>query len=172
MKDYKTPILTSVFNIIGALVLIVAFLWLTFGVVVSGQSGSAAGLLPAVGVALALVLTALTYFGVAQAFDYLGRTAHSANKLCTLIETSVVRHIQSLEARISSSTPIRVCLDQPEDDKARYHYSVEGTHEGPFTADELRHFRDSGIITFSTQVFRDGDSQWRTFEDYPELALS
>jgi hypothetical protein len=106
MNDYKTPILSSVFNILGALVLAGAVLWVILGIVVAGDSRSALALLPAIGVALALVLTALIYFGVAQAIDYLGRTAHSTNRLCKLIEKSVVRHIQSIDTRISSSTPI------------------------------------------------------------------
>ena len=120
--------------------------------------------------ALALVLTALIYFGVAQAIDYLGRTAHSTNRLCNLIETSVVRHIQSIETRISSSTPIRVRIDQPQEDKARYHYTADGPQEGPFTAAEMRDFRESGVISTATQVFREGDSDWRTFKDYTDLA--
>ena len=170
MNDYKTPILSLVFNILGALVLAGAVLWVILGIVVAGDSRSALALLPAIGVALALVLTALIYFGVAQAIDYLGRTAHSTNRLCNLIETSVVRHIQSIETRISSSTPIRVRIDQPKEDKARYHYTADGTQEGPFTAAEMRDFRESGVISTATQVFREGDSDWRTFKDYTDLA--
>ena len=170
MNDYKSPILSSVFNILGALVLGGAAFWVILGIIMGGESRSTLALLPAIGIALALILTALIYFGVAQAIDYLGRTAHSTNLLCKLIETSVVRHIQKIETRISSTTPICVRIDQPKEEKARYHFTANGTQEGPLTAAEMRDFCESGVISISTQVFRDGDSYWRTFEHYPELA--
>ena len=169
MNDYKSPILSSVFNILGALVLGGAIVWVFLGIIMAGKSGSALSLIPAIGIALALVLTALIYFGVAQAIDYLGRTAHSTNRLCSLIETSIVRPIESIETRISASTPFRVRIDQPNEDKARYHYTAYGTQEGPFTAAEMRDFHESGVITKSTQVFREGESDWRTYKEYPDL---
>jgi len=169
MNAYKTPILSLIFNVLGVLVLVGALGWLVLGIVTAGESRSVATLLPTIGVSLAAVLSALIYFGVAQAIDYLGRTAHSTNRLCDLLETSIVRHMQSIETRLNSSTPIRVRMDQGKEDKARFYYNSDGTQEGPFTAAEMRHFRESGIVTLATQMRLDGDSQWRTFMDFPDL---
>ena len=139
-------------------------------------SGSLA-LLPAIGVALALVFTALVYFGVAQAIDYLGRTSHSSDRLCTLIEESLARQIQRIEQRLTSATPILVRMDKSAaaapTSSARsgavYYYSSDGTQQGPFTASDIKEFRDADVITDETQVFREGDSQWRAYREFPEF---
>ena len=166
MNDYKTPILSSVFNILGALVLLGALLCVVLPIAMAGRSDLPLALVPAIGVALAMVLTALIYFGIAQAIDYLGRTAHSTHRLCHLIETTVVRRIQSIESRLDSSMPIRVRVDQ---DKARFYHNLDGKQEGPFTEAEMRDLRESGVITVTTPVFCEGDAQWRTFLDFPDL---
>ena len=177
MKSYKTPILSSVFYFLGSLVLLGALLWVVVGIILAGETRSALPLLPAIGVALALVFAALIYFGVAQAIEYLGRTAHSTNRLCTLIETTLGQRIQSIEQRLSSATPILVRMDNistaaPSSGArggAVYHYSTDGTLEGPFTATELKKFRSDGVITDDTQVFREGDSQWRAYREFPDF---
>lgn len=200
MKDYKTPILSHIFGINGAILIVGAIAWLVLGINNAGEVRSSLTLLPVISIGLGMLSSGVICFGIAQVIDFLGRTAHSTEhlcglveesqpevtsaqtalaiqRLCTLIETSVVSKIQSIEQRLSSSTPILVQLDKspastppPDTPKTvKYYYSTDGTQQGPYTASELKEHRSNGVIADKTSVFRKGDSEWRTFRDFPEL---
>jgi len=198
MKNYKTPILTWIFGFAGVLDLLGAIVFMMISH--SRDAESSPTLVPTYIIALAMISSGVVCLGIAQAIDFLGRTAHSTEdlcvlveesqpqvtsaqtalaiqRLCTLIETSVVSKIQSIEQRLSSSTPILVQLDKipastppPDTPKTvKYYYSTDGTQQGPYTASELKEYRSNGVIADKTSVFRKGDSEWRTFRDFPEL---
>jgi hypothetical protein len=73
-SEYKTPILSTIFLVFGVLAIIGAVLSALFS--------------PTTAVMLAIA--GIIYFGFAQVIDYLGRTAHSTDRLCTVLESSVV----------------------------------------------------------------------------------
>ena len=162
--SYKRPILSTIFDFLGAIVLIGGGICIVGGFVSTGERYL-------IGSGIAGIVVAIFYFGVAQVIDFLGRTAFATNRLATIIEINIVEHIKRIESRLDSSTPIRVRVDQPKQDKPRFHYMANETQEGPFTAAEMHEFRESGVVTPRTQVFRDGDSNWRTFKDFPELSI-
>ena len=145
---YKRPILTSIFNILGMLALIGAVLCL-FQSFDAGVTVAVAGVI---------------YFGIGQAVDYLARTAHSTDRLCTLFETSVADRLRSIESSLSASSS---AASQPT--KA-YYFSTDGQQQGPVSATDLRGMRKDGLIADDTPVLRDGETQWRTFQDF--LALT
>ena len=161
-SEYKTPILSTIFSVFGVLALLGALLSILFS--------------PTTAVMLAIA--GIIYFGFAQVIDYLGRTAHSTDRLCTILESSVVQHIKSIESRLSSTTPFHVRMDSvpaappPRSTRpgAVYHYAADGAQQGPFTAADMQDFRAASVITDDTPVFRDGETQWRTLRDFPEVS--
>jgi len=78
-KPYSRTILSSIFDILGALVLIGAGITIFGGFVSEGERYL-------VGAGIAGVVIAIFYFGVAQVIDFLGRTAHNTERLCTLLD--------------------------------------------------------------------------------------
>lgn len=175
---YKAPILTTIFNVLGSLVLVGAVLFILFMLIAGVASKEPAVLFPAIATAVVAVLTAIGYFGIAQVIDFLGRTAHSTDRLCSILDSSVISHLTSIEQRLSSSTPLLVRVDSvpaappPRTGRAGavFHYAVDGAQQGPFTAADMRDFRGAGVLAEETPVFREGESQWRTFRDFPELS--
>lgn len=155
MKNYKTPILTSVFNIFGMVCLFVAGLGL-IGLTIllvsaiskkTNESFAVFGF--GLGLQLSLIFTGLIQIGIAQAIDFLGRTAHATNYLCNLVEVNLVRQIQALEKSFNSNGSIsnkssavksstrheqgtKKNIVQPIQDSAQYYYSIDGKTSGPY----------------------------------------
>ena len=77
------------------------------------------------------------------------------------ILTKMESHLEGIERSLSPATP-----SAPE--KA-YHYSSDGTQQGPLSAADLRSMRKDGLITNDTPVLREGDSKWRTYKDFLSL---
>ena len=148
---YKRPILTSIFYILGALVLIGAVFCLFFGWFVEGG---------------AVALVGVIYFGIGQVVDYLARTAHSTDRLCTILETSITERLRAIE----TSSYTRVAPTVSSTSKAGYFYSTDGSQQGPVDATDLRMMRKDGLVADDTPVLREGETVWRSFRDY--LALS
>jgi hypothetical protein len=148
---YERPILTSIFYILGVLALIGA-------VFCFSQS-----FVTAVIVAVAGVI----YFGIGQAVDYLARTAHSTDRLCTLFETSVSERLRNIESSLSTVPASGSTASQPA---KRYFFSTDGQQQGPVSAADLRSMRKDGLIADDTPVLREGEMQWLRFRDF--LALT
>jgi hypothetical protein len=51
-----------------------------------------------------------------------------------------------------------------------YYYAADGEEMGPYTLSDIREFRDAGVITEDTLLFREGDTQWRAFLQFAEFA--
>ena len=148
---YERPILTSVFYILGVLTLIGGVLCL-FQSFATGVTVAVAGVI---------------YFGIGQAVDYLARTAHSTDRLCTLFESSVSGRLKSIESSMSRVAASGSTTSQPT---KGYFFSTDGQQEGPVSAADLRSMRKDGLIADDTPVMREGETQWRRFQDY--LALT
>ncbi len=89
------------------------------------------------------------YFGFAQVIDFLGRTAHSTDRSCTILESSIIQHLKSIENRLSSTAPFYVRIDsvpaappsRPTRPGAVYNYAADGAQQDPFTAADMRDLR-------------------------------
>lgn len=114
--------------------------------------------------AIMVALAGMIYFAIGQALDYLACTAHSTDRLCTILETSVADRLKSLEGSLPPSSP---ASSQPT---KGYYFSTDGQQQGPLAATDLRSMRKDGLIADDTPVLREGDSQWRTYRDF--LALT
>ena len=79
-KPYSRPILSSIFDILGGLVLIGAGITILGGFVSEGERYL-------IGAGIAGVVIAIFYFEIAQVIDFLGRTAHNTERLCTLLDS-------------------------------------------------------------------------------------
>lgn len=51
-----------------------------------------------------------------------------------------------------------------------YHYAVDDGEMGPYTFDDIREFRQAGVINQDTLLFRNGDTQWRPFAHFTEFS--
>jgi hypothetical protein len=79
MSEYKRPILSSVYSVCGAL----------YGIVLSGAGAfiliQSPDKIKDIGLALCLILSGLmviiVFFGIAQIFDFIGKTAFYAEKI-------------------------------------------------------------------------------------------
>jgi hypothetical protein len=143
------PILTSIFYVLGAVALIGAILCA----------------FESVSLAITIAVAGIIYFGIGQAVDYLARTAHSTERLCTILETSITERLRAIES--SSASPVAPTLSSS---KVRYYYSTDGEQQGPVDGSDLKLMRKDGLITDDTAVLRVGESQWRKFRDYLALA--
>jgi hypothetical protein len=157
---HETPILTRVLYIFGAVTIIGAVIGV--GVICAAESLS-----EGIAVAIGGVFAGIIYIGIGQAVDYLARTAHSTDRFCTILETSITERLRAIENSCSAPP---VAPTTSVSSKAGYYYSTDGVQEGPVDASDLRLMRKDGLITDDTPVLRDGESQWRRFRDY--LALN
>jgi len=145
---YERPILTSIFYILGVLALIGAVLCLYESFVA----------------AVTVAVAGIFYFGIGQAVDYLARTAHSTDRLCTLFETSVSDRLKSIESSLSASS------SASSQQSKGYFFSTDEQQQGPVSAADLRSMRKDGLVADDTPVLREGETQWRRFQDF--LALT
>jgi hypothetical protein len=145
---YERPILTTIFYILGVLALIGALLCVLESFVA----------------AVTVAVVGIIYFGVGQAVDYLARTAHATDRLCILFETSVSDRLKSIESSLAASA---AASSQPS---KGYFFSADGQQQGPVSAADLRSMRKDGLIADDTPVLREGENEWRRFQDF--LALT
>ncbi len=190
MKEYREPILSTIFTVLGGLVLIGSVIWLIICVFGASEARSSLPLLPAIGVAVALVLSALIYFGLAQTIDYLGRTAHSTDRLCTLVQTSLTQqgeHSATITDLLSKSTkatdrmwntlddidtllreaglpkPLGEASTQsapPAKAQLRFYVSEANEATGPFSVSEIQQRLQQGVLSSETLILREGTKNW------------
>jgi hypothetical protein len=158
-KTHETPILTRVLRIFGWATIIIGVI--TGAVICATQS-----LGEGVTIIIGSVFAGIIYIGIAPAVDYLARTAHSTDRLCTILETSLTERLRAIEN--SSYTPVTPTTSSAS--KAGYYYSTDGSQQGPVDSNDLRLMRKDGLIADDTLVLREGETAWRTLRDY--LALS
>ena len=130
------------------------------GVVICADAASAG-----IAVIVGSIFTGIIYIGIAQAVDYLARTAFSTDRLCTILDTSITERLRAIES--SSYSPAAPTTSSTS--KVGYFYSTDGSQQGPVDATDLRMMRKDGLITDDTAVLREGETEWRKFRDY--LAL-
>ena len=157
MTKYERPILTSIFTILGVVTLIGAFFCLAVSVPT----------------AIAVGLASIVYFGIGQVIEFLGRTAYSTERLCTIMESSVRIQSKSVEALARPSADKKSIPPPPPMPTTRppavYHFAMDGSNQGPFTHIDMKDFRAAGVVADDTPVFRDGEAEWRTYRDFQEL---
>ncbi len=156
-KTHETPILTRVLQVFGVATIIVGVI---AGVVICADAASAG-----IAVIVGSIFTGIIYIGIAQAVDYLARTAFSTDRLCTILDTSITERLRAIES--SSYSPAAPTTSSTS--KVGYFYSTDGSQQGPVDATDLRMMRKDGLITDDTAVLREGETEWRKFRDY--LAL-
>jgi hypothetical protein len=78
MKEYSTPILTSVFNIFGALSFVVGAFLIIGGI----QSGARENVILGAG----CILSSVIEFGFAQVIEFLGKSAHYTEQTALMIQ--------------------------------------------------------------------------------------
>jgi hypothetical protein len=158
-KTHETPILTRVLRIFGWATLIIGAI---SGVVICANDSMSAGITIIIG----SIFAGIIYIGIAQAVDYLARTAFSTNRLCTILETSITERLRAIE----NSSYMPVAPTTSSTSKVGYFYSTDGSQQGPVDAADLRMMRKDSLVADDTPVLREGETEWRTFKDY--LALS
>jgi hypothetical protein len=53
-----------------------------------------------------------------------------------------------------------------------YHYAADDEEMRPYTFRDICEFREAGVISNDTLVFKDGDAQWRPFSEFAEFTSS
>jgi len=148
------------------------------GVVLSiSMQGSSAEAYSLIGAGVVAMASGLINLGIAQVVDYLGRSAHSSMLIADLLKDvlrvnkqSVVLMgdlLKAMNNREESRAETRV---DGEGTRKMYRYAVDGMEQGPFSAKDMREFKNAGVVKDDTPVYRDGDSDWRTYHDFPNLA--
>lgn len=162
---YSRPILSRIFDLFACIVFVGAGLC----AVAFFAGETQPGLLGAG----ALIVAGIIYIGIGQVIDYLARTAYNTSELLRLAENNAVSQAvaqASLPAAAAHApAPFKSPAKSAPRKFSKYFYSVDGGQEGPFEAFEIKSFRDEGVITDSTPVIMEGDSEWRTFRHYPDL---
>lgn len=90
--------------------------------------------------------------------------ANTGNTAQTLRENLAV-----LAAKPATAEPSPVATNKLDGGQT-YYYSVDGNQTGPYTAKDMRELRKAETVTADTLVFKEGDTQWRTFAQFVELA--
>jgi hypothetical protein len=52
-----------------------------------------------------------------------------------------------------------------------YYYAADEGDMGPHTAEDIREFREAGMVIDDTLIFREGDTQWRACKYFPDLLV-
>ena len=165
---YKRPILSTIFTICGVPILVAGIVFSVFGFLNRNFAEAVQY--------LGLIGFGVFCLGIAQAIEFLARTAYATERL-GLTMITVVNCITRIEKDLWSGTPIPVRIERSPVAVATpkassgYYYSDGGKQEGPLGVGDMKDLRNSGIITDVTPVFRDGDSQWRTYQNFPELLI-
>jgi hypothetical protein len=140
----ETPILASVFYIIGVLTLIGAILCLIFNIV---------------SVALAVAVAAVVYFGIGKAIDYLDRIAYATETMCINLELSALRQAKIIELLMPPEKPSAQTTDIPPPPSLNpsvgvptknYFIYRNGTVHGPIEATAIWEMHNDGLLTDNT----------------------
>jgi hypothetical protein len=179
MNKYKTPILTGVFNVFGALAIVTPIILWFYYAGSGGRGGSADQFIY---VFLVGIYVGLLNFGIAQIVDYIGRTAFTNEQIMRTLP-SIVNALEKMDQRMAGSLPLRIspvetveCPEpvraaaKPKQSPARYFCSMDGAQAGPFSAEKIRSMTRSRKINSDTPVIREGEEEWKTLADYPELS--
>jgi len=168
-SDYATPLLTKIYNTIGFLMLILAVGLTAFGFYCALTERGGAPLLQIFAYAGGAIILALLAFGVAEAVNFVGRTAYRATQIHSLLlgaETALQNRLRSIEGVLNSINANEIISQMPPPPAAGFRYQVEGAEKGPFTAAEIEAFHVSGIILADTPLIREGEMEWRNYGHY------
>lgn len=145
-----SPTISTVLEVIGVIVLISD----VFGAIYLFDRAAP---VVAAYVLVAGILAAIGYFALARLIAYAAQTAWLGQRLLDVAE------------RIAHQPPMSLTAQQARPSFARtvaqFYYSDGAAENGPFTAAEMTDFG----LSDDTPVFREGDSEWRTYKHFPEL---
>ena len=168
-KEHEEPILTKLLYVFGLVTIVGAIIG---AVICTAQQSTGVG----IAVGIGGVFAGIVYIGIGQAVDYLARTAQSAERLRTIMETSLLRQLKSFEILLSAAKPSGQKKDIPPPPAqattrlpAVFHFALDGANQGPFTSIDMRDFRAAGVVSDDTPVFREGEAEWRTYSGFQEL---
>src|SRR5579859_854666 len=129
---HETPILTGVLYVFGVITIVGAIIG---GAVLSVAESVGEG----VGLILGGIFAGIVYIGIGQVVDYLARTAHSTERACAIMETSMLRLSKSIEVLLSSTKPAAQKKNIPPPPAkpsnrppSVYHFVLDGSDQGPF----------------------------------------
>jgi hypothetical protein len=171
-NPYKEPILTIIFRLLGMLFAILAVGSLIVGIVIiaTGQGSSQTVFLQVFPAFAITMLFAVIYFGVGQAIDFLGKTAHATTHMAQSQDAklaSIVDRLQAIRNRLEQGAPFKVEGVDPvagtapgPDDLIFSYLNSDGIQEGPVSQNDLVLFLETGLITPETLVLRDGQADW------------
>jgi hypothetical protein len=172
-KTYKKPILSSICEVIGVACFLLGaggFIWVLVkligiepGLHRYNQDGSG----PLMAASLCLFFSSIICFGIAQAIDFLGRTADNTSKsydvLQKLDDASLQEHVLARRHRKELLDTLGA-IGSP----TSVSYYLEDNPEEPVSLSTLNEMYSTGGIDESTPVFREGDSDWSTYVDFME----
>ena len=99
-RGYRPPILTTVYNIVGTVTLVIAIMAAVLLVAGGALAGSAAGVVVSVPVIVGGLLAALLCFGSAQVINYIGQTAYNTS---TERNDEIVNVRKKIESHLSTT---------------------------------------------------------------------
>ncbi len=114
--QYKTPILTSVFQIFAALFFLAAVFVLIVGFAGSSRETPA---YIGVGVAVALAFSGLVYLGIGQAVEYLARSAYHNERTADATDLMAAQLRQTAKIQAAATKPLsqRLVTQAPTSDE-------------------------------------------------------
>ena len=151
MKKYSRPILSVIFDLLGAVCFVGGGFALVAACMIQGSNGQIflSGIVS--------IVVGIVYIGFGQVVDFLARTAYNTGVLVDLARTS------------PASAPLRQETAKPAQASPKYYYSNTGIQEGPFDEDDIRTLVQGGTITSSSVLIREGETQWRKVSQFPEF---
>lgn len=161
-NGYKTPVLATLFGILGILAGLGFIILLGFALVMAIDSKSIVMALPNFFLAGWALLATIIYFGIGQILDAICRTAYFTQRNTDLLERmSRGQEItqQSL-AQILANGPASGASPLPPAEPRGYYYVHDGKVEGPHPEATIRRLYNSGEITGETLAMRKGDRDW------------
>lgn len=181
---YKSGMLAQICRFYGVLSLIGG---LAMAVQTSGMaSGGSARMDTFLFVASWGIASLLVFCGIAEVLDYLGRSAHNSDRLVEWLP-KLSAQLTEMEHRMSGSKPLRVsalvenfpkpprkeatpAAKSPGNKTPRFYYSLDGRQSGPLSASQIRQLIASRVLDDLTPICREGDDEWGSLQDFPELS--
>ena len=158
--EYKTPLLASLFGLVGILAGLAFLILLGFAVVATVDVGFGQAL-PTYFLAGWALLAMIIYFGIGQVIDAICRTAYFAQQTAGLTEriARAQEITQQSIAHIIANPPTGTHAIHPGEPRG-YYYVHDGKVEGPYPEAKIRRLFNSGEITDETLAMRKGDHDW------------
>lgn len=97
--------------------------------------------------------------------EYVGLNAANTAKTVNLLKSLLPTLAENV-----ASQPAAAVVTQKVVTTKPYFYSLEGGQSGPFSSEEVRELRASGVINDTTLIFKNGDTEWRKFSEFSEFA--